>query len=72
MNLDALGTSIVSILMAIIGVAILALILSPQAQTTQVLSAGGNAFAGVLQSALSPVTGGGIGGTVGGIVNRIL
>lgn len=57
MNVSAVGTAIVSILMAIIGVAILALLLSPQAQTTSVLQAGGQAFSGVLNTALSPVTG---------------
>lgn len=57
MNAGAIGTAIVSILMAVIGVAIIALLVSQQAQTANVLQAGGNAFSGVLSTALSPVTG---------------
>lgn len=73
MNPGAVGTALVSIIMAIIGVAVIALILSPAAQTGQVLQAGGSAFAGVLNAAISPVTNsGGLGGTLGGIANRIL
>jgi PRD1 phage membrane DNA delivery len=63
MNAGAVGTAIVSIVMAIIGVAIIALILSPSAQTGSVLTAGGSAFSSVLSTALSPVTNSsGIGG----------
>lgn len=62
--LDSVGTAVVSILMAVIGVAIIAVLVSSNAQTANVLKAGGNAFSGILGSALSPVTGTGIGGTV--------
>ncbi len=55
---DSLWTSIVTVLMAIIGVAIIAVLVSPRAQTGAVLTAGGNAFGNILQGALSPVTGG--------------
>ena len=65
MNAGAIGTALVSIMMAIIGVAIVALILSPQAQTAGVLNAGGSAFSGVLRTALSPVTGNTLGSTLG-------
>jgi PRD1 phage membrane DNA delivery len=68
MNAGAIGSAIVSILLAIIGVAIIAVLVSKQAQTAQVLSAGGQAFSGVLGAALSPVTGSGIGSTLGGLL----
>jgi hypothetical protein len=55
---DGLVTSIVTVLMAIIGVAIIAVLVSRNAQTGSVLTAGGNAFSGILGSALSPITGG--------------
>jgi hypothetical protein len=58
MNVGAVGTGIVSVLMAIIGVAIISVLVSQQAQTANVLGAGGTAFSNVLKSALSPVTGG--------------
>ena len=56
-------TSIVSILMAVVGVAIIAVIVSKNAQTGSVLQAGGTAFSSILNAATSPVTnGGGLGG----------
>jgi hypothetical protein len=48
---------IVTVLTAIIGVAILATLVSKNANTSGVLTAGGNAFSGILGTALSPVTG---------------
>lgn len=54
---NSLITGVVSILMAIIGVAIIATLVSPKAKTTDVLRAGGDAFSGALGAALSPVTG---------------
>jgi hypothetical protein len=50
-------TGVVTVLTAIIGVAILAVILGSK-NTASVLQAGGNAFSTVLGSALTPVTGG--------------
>jgi hypothetical protein len=47
----------VVVLSALIGVAIIATLVSNKAQTSQVISAGGNAFAQGLEAALSPVTG---------------
>lgn len=64
---DAITSSIVSIIMAVIGVAIIAVLVSKQAQTSQVLQAGGSAFSGILGAALSPVTGSGAGSVIGGI-----
>jgi membrane protein implicated in regulation of membrane protease activity len=58
---------IVTVLTAIIGVAILATLVSKQANTAGVLQAGGSAFSGILGTALSPVTGGGGLGSIGNI-----
>jgi membrane DNA delivery protein len=65
---DSLVTSIVTVLTAIIGVAIIAVLVSRQAQTANVLNAGGTAFSRVLGTALSPVTGGGVLGSVGNLL----
>jgi hypothetical protein len=65
-------TAIVTVLTAIIGVAIVAVLVSKQADTGNVLIAGGKAFSDILKTAVSPVTGGGgigssiVGGLVGG------
>jgi hypothetical protein len=55
--MNQLWSGVVAVLMAIIGVAILSVIVSKNAQTTQVLQAGQQAFSGALGTALSPVTG---------------
>lgn len=54
---DNLSTGIVSVLLAIIGVATLAAILSPKSKTADVITAGGNAIGNDLLAALSPITG---------------
>jgi hypothetical protein len=54
---NQLFTSIVSILTAVVGVAILATIVSKNSNTAGVLTAGGSAFSNILGTALSPVTG---------------
>jgi PRD1 phage membrane DNA delivery len=54
---DAVG-SIVTIATAIVGVALLAVLVSKNAQTPQVVQAFGNAFTGAIGAAVSPVTGG--------------
>ena len=51
---------VVTILMAIIGVAILSVILSRNSNTVGVLMGGSQAFSGALGTAMSPVTGGGL------------
>lgn len=68
--MEAFGNALTSIIMAIIGVAIIAVLVSNRANTAGVLGAGGAAFSGVLGAALSPVTGGSGGVTVNG--QRIL
>jgi len=47
----------VSIALAIVGVAILAVLVSRNANTANILGSGGNAFANVLQAAEAPVLG---------------
>ena len=49
---------IVAIATAIVGVALLAVLVSRNAQTPQVISASGTAFANALGAAVSPITGG--------------
>lgn len=56
---EQLITSVVTVLTAIIGVAIIAVLVSRNANTSGVLTAGGNAFSTALGTALSPVTGSG-------------
>jgi hypothetical protein len=50
--------SIVAILLAIIGVAVIAIILSGNSQTSSVIGAGGTAFANAIKCAVAPITGG--------------
>jgi len=58
------ATSVVTVLLAIIGVAVIALLVSNQANTSRVLGALGSGFGGALGCALSPVTGAGCGASV--------
>jgi len=46
----------------IIGLATIAVLVSRNAQTSNVISAGGNAFANLINAAVAPVSGGGFGG----------
>ena len=52
-----IGEQIVTVLTAIIGVAILAVLVSRNSNTTGVIDAGGKAFASALGVAVSPITG---------------
>lgn len=65
--MDKITEAGVTILMAIIGVAILAVIVSRQSNTSGVLQSFGQAFSGILGTAVSPVTGTGYTGGIGGI-----
>ena len=60
---NKLITSIVSVLLAVIGLAIVAVLVSRNAQTGSVLGAGGGAFAQIICKALSPITGNSCGGS---------
>lgn len=57
-------TATVSILMAIVGVAVIALLVSNKAQTGSLLGAGSSAFSRMLCTALSPITGKQCGGGI--------
>ena len=59
MDGDKYITAIVGVLTAIIGVAIIATLVSNQSNTASVISAGASGFSSILQTALSPVTGSG-------------
>lgn len=63
--MDRLLDGVVSIAVAIVGVALLAVLVSKNAQTPQVISAAGSAFSGALAAATGPVTGMGLGGSIG-------
>jgi len=52
-----IGDTIVTIAVAIIGLATLAVIVSKRANTTSVISSFGNAFNSILKTTISPVTG---------------
>lgn len=54
---DNLITGLISVLIALVGLASLSVILSPKARTSQVLQAGSQGFAADLNAATSPVTG---------------
>jgi hypothetical protein len=55
--IDRLMTDIVAVATAIVGVALIAVIVSQKAQTSNVISAAGTAFATDLKAAVSPVMG---------------
>lgn len=55
---DQLFNSIVTIATAIVGVAIIAVLVSRNSNTAGVIGAAGNAFAKSLGAAVAPVTGG--------------
>lgn len=57
--MNKLTESVVTIAVAIIGLATLAVLVSRNANTSGVIKAAGNAFSGSLGVAISPVTGGG-------------
>lgn len=56
---DSLITSVTTIALAIVGLAVIATIVSKNANTSAVIGAGGNAFTQSIASATAPVTGGG-------------
>ncbi|HNB00953.1 MAG TPA: hypothetical protein PLK61_04045 [Nitrosomonas sp.] len=59
--MDQLFTSLVSIATAITGVAIVAVLVSRNSQTPDVIDSAGRAFSNALGVAVSPVSGGGLG-----------
>ena len=68
--MSEVGSALTSIIMAVIGVAIIAVLVSQKAATANVLQAGGTAISNVLGAAISPVTGSsGIGINIPGVTN---
>jgi hypothetical protein len=63
--MNSIWSGIVTILVAIIGVAIVAVLVSKNANTSGVIKSGGSAFAQMLGAAEAPVTGGAMGGSMG-------
>lgn len=65
---NQLLNSVVTVAVAIIGVAIVAVLVSRNANTSQVISSASQGFSGALSTALSPVSSGGtnFGGFPGG------
>jgi hypothetical protein len=59
---DKAITSVVVVLTSIIGVAIIAVLVSKQSDTANVLGAAGKSFTSIIGAAVAPVTGGGMGG----------
>jgi uncharacterized membrane protein YbjE (DUF340 family) len=55
---EQLITSVVTVLLAITGVAIIAVLVSKNANTSAVIGAGASGYSQALSTALSPVTGG--------------
>jgi cell shape-determining protein MreC len=55
--MNSMTEAVVTILTAVIGVAIISVLVSRKSNTTGVLQAGGNAFSSILGVAVSPVTG---------------
>lgn len=65
--MDQLTTAIVTIAVAIVGVATLAVLVSKNANTSGVISSAGQAFSGALNAATGPVSGS-IGGGFSGSI----
>ena len=59
---DNFVTGLTSVALGVLGVATLAVIFSRNADTAQVIKAGGSALSQNIGAAVSPITGGGIGG----------
>lgn len=64
--MDRITEAIVTIITAIVGVAILSVIVSRRSNTAGVLGAAGSAFANALSAATAPVTGAATAPNVGG------
>jgi hypothetical protein len=50
--------SIVGVILAIVGVAVIAIIVSPNSNSSSVIGAGGNSFSNAIKCAMAPITGG--------------
>jgi hypothetical protein len=61
--MDNIGPTFIAVLTSIVGLAMVAVIVSKRAQTPSVIQAGGAALASVIGAAVTPVTGGNGGAT---------
>lgn len=64
--MNQIGPGIITVITGIIGLAMVAVVVSRNAQTGQVLSQGGSALANVIKAAVTPVSGNGFGSSFGG------
>lgn len=69
--MNAITEAAVTIGVLIVGVATLAVLVSKNAQTPQVLQSAGSAFSAALGAATAPVTGGGLGSFGSGFSNQL-
>jgi hypothetical protein len=61
--MNEIGPTFVTILASVIGLAMLAVVVSQKAQTSSVIQSGGSALASVIGAAVSPLGGGNAGAT---------
>jgi hypothetical protein len=59
--MNGASEQVVTVAVAIVGVAILAVLVSKNSNTAQVIKSAGDAFTGALSVAVSPITGRGVG-----------
>lgn len=64
--MSSIGPGIITIFTTIVGLAMVAVIVSNKAQTPKVLQAGGTALSQIIGAAVSPVSGNGFGTAFGG------
>jgi hypothetical protein len=57
--MDSIGPTFIAVVSGVIGLAIIAVLVSQKAQTSQVFQGAGAALANVIGAAVGPVTGGG-------------
>ncbi|HXT74610.1 MAG TPA: hypothetical protein VN785_12225 [Candidatus Angelobacter sp.] len=57
---EKLVEAVVAIATAVIGIAIIAVLVGRQSQTSSVISSAGSAFSNIIRQAVAPVSGGGI------------
>lgn len=62
---DQLIASVTTVAVAIVGVAIIAVLVSKNANTSGVINSAGNAFSGALTAAVAPVSGSGFAAPAG-------
>lgn len=69
--MDKIGAGFVAIVVGVIGLAMVAVVVSQKAQTSTVLQSGGTALSSIIGAAVAPVSGsntfGSTGQTVGGV-----